>query len=431
MALEILQILASGTFGHVVLVRDGASGGLLAAKVLKDEHIENPKVLSRMRDEAALLQRLSHPHIVRIEGVREVAGRPVLLLEYIRGVPLDALLVKFESGLPPGDACEIVRLASLALHHASRTVDPLTHQPLRVIHRDLKPANVLLSDQGDLKMLDFGIAKGEFDGKESETVSAVLGAHGYLAPERLDGADDDPKGDVYAMGCVLFELLTARRIQLSLHPRAHVERLQRELMRIRPPGASAWVVHELTNLVSSMVAYEADDRPDHAAVADRLGRIVASSGYLPDLERLGRKHVGPLLDARSFETPSRHPAWEEVRFLETPTGGTPATAPPRESDLRIRDFLAEDGWHQRLPELRRLLARDPSWTARPFLDHLHRLEAGPFWRRWVGDRDARDQLVAMLEFLRSRPGPEVVDRVRPLLKHRDAEVAALARLITD
>lgn len=432
MALEIVQILASGAFGHVAVVRDTASGALLAAKVLKDEHVANTKVVRRLRDEAALLQRLSHPNIVGADGIRELRGRPVLLMEWIRGAPLDALLVRMPEGLPPGDACEIVRIAAAALSAAFHTVDPVTREPMRVIHRDLKPSNLLVSVDGELKMLDFGIAKSNFSARQSETVSVVLGAHGYLAPERLDGADDSPAGDVYALGCVLFELLTARRITLSLHPRAHVERLERELMRVRPAGASAWVVHELTGLVRAMCAYDPEERPDHADAYGVLGRVIETAGWAPDLHRLARKHVVPFLEARSFESPGRHPAWAELRsLLEERTGATPSVAPPRASDERIRSFLAEDGWHRRVDQLKRLLATDPSWTAAPFLEHLERLRAGPFWRRWMLNSGGRDELVAVLEFLGSRPGDEVSAKVRSYVRHRDPEVVALARRIAD
>jgi serine/threonine protein kinase len=430
MALEIVQIIASGTFGHVAVVRDSGSGRLLAAKVLKDEHLENSKIVHRMRDEAALLARLDHPNIVRYEGLFEVAGRPVILLEWIRGAPLDSLLVQRQQGLPPAEACQVVRLASDALYAAWHTFDPITGQPMRVIHRDIKPSNLLLSIDGQLKVVDFGIAKGNFFGKQSETVSVVLGAAGYVAPERLDGADDSPAGDVYAMGCVLFELLTARRIQLSLHPGRHVERMERHLMRLRPDGLGPRLLKDLTECVSAMVAYDPAQRPDHAEVVQALSQIMAATTWTPDLYRLATREVAPQLQERTFESPRLHPAYPGLRFLETPTGATPAGAPPRQSDERLRAFLSEDGWHLRLETLRRMLATDPSWTSAPFLEQLDRLVGGPFWKRWRQGRDTRDQLVALLEFLRARPSDEVLERARALSRHRDPEISALARELT-
>lgn len=430
MALEIVQILAAGTFGHVAVVRDTVAGDLYAAKVLKAEHLENRKLVRRIRDEALLLSRLDHPNIVGVHGIREVEGRPVLLLEWIRGAPLDALLVQNPDGLPPAEACEIIAVATAALQAAHDTFDPVSGERMRVIHRDFKPSNVLLSVDGVVKVLDFGIAKGNFVGKESETITIVLGAHGYLAPERLDGAEDAATGDIYALGCSLFELLTARRMKLSLHAPSHEERMAKELMRMPLPGTNARIVREMTDLLMGMVAYDPYDRPDHAQVIEALARIRMASGWAPDLPRLARNHVVPWLEHQTFESALRHPAYPDLRFMESPTGATPRGAPPRESDAAIRAFLATEGWQHRTDQLKRLLAADPSWTATPLLEALERLSGGRFWRRWRTDPEGREQLVALLELLRARPEPRVAKRVKPLLRHPDPEVCELARQIS-
>lgn len=430
MALEIVQILAAGTFGHVAVVRDTGAGELFAAKVLKAEHLENTKLVRRIRDEASMLSRLDHPNIVGVHGIREIEGRPVLLLEWIRGAPLDALLVRLPEGLPPAEACELIRLTSAALRAAHDSIDPVSGEPMRIIHRDFKPSNVLLSVDGVVKVLDFGIAKGNFAGKESETITVVLGAHGYLAPERLDGAEDSTAGDIYALGCSLFELLTARRMKLSLNPEAHVERMGKELMRMQLAGASARIVHDLTSLIMAMCAYDPESRPSHAGVIEGLSRVLMAAGWSPDLPRLARKHVSPYLEHQTFESAVRHPAYPDLHFLETPTGATPRGAPPRESDAAIRSFLAASDWHHRTEQLKRMLASDPTWTAAPLLEALDRLAGGRFWRRWRSDADSRDQLVAILELLRARPSPKVADRARPLMRHWDPEVCELARQIS-
>ncbi|HHO54746.1 MAG TPA: serine/threonine protein kinase [Deltaproteobacteria bacterium] len=432
MALEIVQILASGTFGHVAVVRDSSSGRLLAAKVLRDAYIANSRVIRRMRDEATLLARLSHPNIVLLESTREVEGRPLLLLEWIRGAPLNAVLARSPGGLPAPEAAEVIRLVAGALHAAWSTIDPISRQQMRVIHRDIKPSNLLLSADGVLKIVDFGIAKGDFEGRESETISVVLGAEGYVAPERLDGAPDSPAGDIYALGCVFFELLTSRRLALSLQRRRHEDQLQRGLMLVRPPDAAPKIVRSLVYLLSAMAAYEPRDRPTHAQVIRYLDRLMAEAAWQPRLDQLAHRHVLPHLADLALTRPEQHPAWAELQFLQLPTGETPTVAPPRRIDEHLRRLLAEEGWHHRPEALRHTLAIDPSWTPAPFIEALDRLlETRPWWRRrdWEHDPRIRDPIVVILEFLQTRPNDEVRRHVRRLLRHGDPEVSAMAQLV--
>jgi serine/threonine protein kinase len=433
MALEIVQILASGTFGHVAVVRDPRTTKLFAAKVLRGEHLQNEKIVARMLDEAQLLDRLSHPNIVRLEELRDVAGRPVLLLEWIRGVGLDGLVVRMPQGLPVADACEIALRATNALDAAWRSPDPHSGRPMRVIHRDIKPSNILLSVDGEVKVLDFGIAQGDFEGRQSETVSVVLGAHGYLAPERLDGAYDTPRGDVYAMGCVFYELLTGHRLRLSLHPKAHEERIERGLMQIRPPGLSPRVASQLSDLVRAMCSYYVEDRLDPVEVSGVLQPLMTGARLEPDLPRLAVRHVLPMLESRTLEPPTRHSAWSDLAFLEERTGSTPQGAPQRESDQHLANFLQQPGWPGRVGDLKRRMAGDPSFTAAPLLDALTRLESRSFWKRLVGpDSEEREQIAALLDLLRSRPDdPVVLARIRPYARHRDPELALLARQILE
>ncbi|MEZ4239833.1 MAG: serine/threonine-protein kinase [Myxococcota bacterium] len=429
MALEIVEILAAGTFGHVAVVRDSSSAVLHAAKVLRKEHLENAKLLHRMRDEAAMLERIDHPNVVRALGVREIEGRPVVLLEWVRGAPIDALLARLPDGLPPPEAVEIVRISTVALLAAYQAADPLSGRAMQVIHRDFKPSNVLLSIDGVVKVLDFGIAQGHFAGKQSETITMVLGAHGYLAPERLDGAPDAPSGDVYALGCSLFELLSGRRMKLSLNPEAHDDLMGRELIRLQPTDTNPRTLNELTELVAAMCAYDPARRPDHTEVVGALTRVLLGAGWQPNLARLARKHVVPYLEEQSFASPAEHPAYPELAFLEAPTGETPIHAPPRESDEALRAFLAGEDWHHHREHLRRILASDPSWTAAPFVEAIDRLVGGRFWRRFRDDDEAREQLLIALELLQARPGAEVTSRAKLLRGHPDPDVAILARHI--
>jgi hypothetical protein len=203
-------------------------------------------------------------------------------------------------------------------------------------------------------------------------------------------------------------------------------------MHIRPPGVSVRTVSGLADLVRRMCAYDTGDRPTHGEVVDSLERIVVEAKFVSDLPRLARRFVVPALETRSLDSPRRHPAWKELRFLESRTGHTPQGAPARQADTWLEAFLADPAWHRRGDQLRRTLALDPSWTAKPLLSALTRLENISLWARLLGPQgDDRAQLLTLLDLLRARPDPEVVARVRPYARHRDPEIALLARQITE
>jgi hypothetical protein len=173
-----------------------------------------------------------------------------------------------------------------------------------------------------------------------------------------------------------------------------------------------------------MCAYDAGQRPNYGQVLDALNRVRVHLGAAPDLERLARHHVWPILEELAFASPLRHPALPEVAFLER---GSEATAQaPRQIDAVVGKFLTRPDWFTRRGELRNLLGSDPSWTARPLLEQLDRVLASRA-RRMASEE--REQLVLLLELLRARPVPEVLERTRGLLRHADPEIAELARLV--
>ncbi len=317
MELQLERILAAGTFGWVCVVHDRTSRRRLAAKVLREEHVQNPKAVARMRDEARLLSNLDHPNIVQVFGIEEFDGRPVLLLEYVEGAPFDELLATLPAGLPPAEAIEVARQTHGALHAAWRTPARDTGNPVRVIHRDIKPGNLMVSSQGQVKVLDFGIAHGEMAGKESITVSMVLGAPGYLAPERLDGEEDRIEGDVYAMGLVLHELLTGRFMKLSLQQKNHATRMDKHMHALEIPGADTWTRQAIVDLLRRMLAYEPDDRPDHAAVVQALTMILARAQWSPNLPSWSATYVSPIAATRSSLPAAAHPQYAQLRFIES------------------------------------------------------------------------------------------------------------------
>lgn len=337
---EILEILGEGSFGTVCVAR--VNGDPLrrkvALKILKGAYTSNQKILNRTRDEARLLSRISHPNIVRVERLMDVGGRPVVVMEHVQGVSLDQLLMRFKDGLPPAIAIEVVRQSCLALHVAYNETSTEDGRPMHVIHRDMKPSNVMLSVHGEVKVVDFGIAKGEFEGREAETESVVMGSRPYMAPERLDGISDSPAVDIYSTGMSLFELLTGRTMTLSINPVNHGKALTRQLQYLRVEGMTGSGEEDLRDLVRRMCAYDRKERPPALDVARELEHLLFA---LEEPRRIGldvfaRTTVLPIYESRPRITPedATHEDPLEGEFLREVTGQLTGSGPrPRNSQL--------------------------------------------------------------------------------------------------
>jgi eukaryotic-like serine/threonine-protein kinase len=208
--------IGSGGMGEVYRAVDSRLGRDVALKVLPPELRRDAERLGRFRREARLLASLNHPNIAAIHGFEEGDGMPILALELVEGEDLAAHLA---SGRIPLDE---------ALAVAKQVVEALAEAHSKgVVHRDLKPANVKLTPDGTVKVLDFGLAKActldaatpREDPSHSPTLShggdtragVILGTAAYMAPEQATGGDVDKRADIWALGCLLFEMLAGRR----------------------------------------------------------------------------------------------------------------------------------------------------------------------------------------------------------------------------
>ncbi len=339
---EILEILGEGSFGTVCVARVTSDPlrRKVALKILKGAYAQNKKILNRTRDEAKLLSAINHPNIVRVERLMEINGRPCVVMEHVQGVSLDQLLLRFKDGLPAAVALEMVRQTSLALYAAYAEAHGENGKPLRVIHRDIKPSNVMLSIHGEVKVLDFGIARGEFDGREARTESVVMGSRPYMAPERLDGISDSPSVDVYSAGMSLFELLTGRTMSLSINPISHDQAMSRQLQFIQVPGMSQAALEDLRDLIRRMCAYTRDYRPGSAEVARDLEQLVYAIDrrYHIHLEEFARTTVLPIYETRPRVSPEE--AFSTVEdgddFFKEVTGALTGNTPTKKQPQPTR-----------------------------------------------------------------------------------------------
>lgn len=192
---EVKQRLGQGGMGVIYLARDPAIDRLVALKLLNAD-IATDDLRQRFAQEARSSGALSHPHIVTIHDFGEVEGVPYLVMEYIQGETL-AAMVKRAAPVPVAQKLRWIEQACRALGYA--------HQR-RVIHRDVKPSNLMIDEHGMVKVVDFGIARSLGGG--TTKMSMVIGTPGHMSPEQIQGGGIDARCDVFALGTVLYELLT-------------------------------------------------------------------------------------------------------------------------------------------------------------------------------------------------------------------------------
>ncbi|MFO0868412.1 MAG: protein kinase [Pirellulales bacterium] len=197
---EILRQLGQGGMGRVYLARDPRLKRHVALKMLQQVDV-NGEDLARFRLEAQAVARLQHPHLVQVFEVGEVAGRPYCVLEYAPGGSLAQKLAG--TARPPREAAQWMEKVARGVQCAHEA---------GIVHRDLKPANVLLDSHDEPKVADFGLAKRIDDQSGLTRTGMVLGTPSYMAPEQAEGRGDEvgPPADVYALGAILYELLTGR-----------------------------------------------------------------------------------------------------------------------------------------------------------------------------------------------------------------------------
>ncbi len=191
----------------------GSREGVVAIKRLHPHLASDPAFLAMMLDEARLLSRVVHPNVVSTLDVVMERGELYVVMEHVHGVTLGALLGRVHARKErprPAIVCAIARDVLLGLHAAHEATGP-SGERLSVVHRDVSPQNLLVSKDGEIKVVDFGIAKAEGRVQHTEDGS-IKGKLGYMPPEQLYGEALDRRADVYAVGVVLWEALVGERL---------------------------------------------------------------------------------------------------------------------------------------------------------------------------------------------------------------------------
>src|SRR5438552_2867258 len=197
---EIVKHVARGGMAEVFLAKDLLLDRPVALKVLFPEFASDRSFVERFRREARSAANLNHPNIVSIYAWGQEDGTYFIVVEYVEGPPLRQV-IREDGPLPAKQAAQIGVAIAAALAFAHKN---------GVIHRDVKPGNVLISPSGQVKVTDFGIARGG-DAQEALTqTGAVMGTATYFSPEQAQGRPIDPRSDVYALAVVLYEMVVGR-----------------------------------------------------------------------------------------------------------------------------------------------------------------------------------------------------------------------------
>ena len=250
---EVRRLLGEGGLGSVYLARDPLLDREVALKILKPALVSDPALHKRFQKEAVAMARLNHPNIIQIYALEQEAAVMFLVMEYLQGESLGAITAR--GALPPATALRHLRQAAAALAYA--------HQQ-GVLHRDIKAANLMVFSDGQLKVLDFGLAAVASEATMLTQAGEILGTPHYMAPEQALGKPADRRSDLYALGIVFYEMLAG---QLPFRGDSALAVLHQQVSMPLPPLPAGLAAREpqLATVLAQLTAKDPAERYQSAA----------------------------------------------------------------------------------------------------------------------------------------------------------------------
>jgi serine/threonine protein kinase len=315
---QLLRKIASGGMGQVLLARKGDEGfeKLVVLKRILPHLVEDEEFFTMFKDEAKIAMRLDHPNIVRINEFGVENNVHFIEMEYVAGEDVRRISKRATATgttIPLGIIIRIVADAAAGLDFAHKATDG-KGVPLEIVHRDVSPQNVLLGFDGSVKLIDFGVAKAA--GRSQNTATGVLkGKFPYMSPEQAEGEHLDARSDVFALGIILWELLTGKRLFKGENDLA-TQRLVRACQVPPPSTVGSNVDPQFDKIVLKALARNRENRFAELENYAVKNSIASSSGHLANfLTQLCAEQIAREADPRRFE--------EDSGLTDLDAGGLP------------------------------------------------------------------------------------------------------------
>jgi serine/threonine-protein kinase len=349
---ELLGRLAFGGMAEIFLAREPSTVGaarLIAIKRILPRVADDPQFVRMFLDEARLAVQLQHPSICHLYEFGELEGTYFIAMEWIHGAQLGKIIraARAHGGIAPELAARVISQIAEALHYAHRLRDS-SGAPLGIVHRDVSPHNIMVSYDGHVKLLDFGIAKATSQEVKTEA-GVVKGKFAYMAPEQCLGRPIDARADVFALGICLYEILAGE----TLYVRATDYETMHAVLEDSVPSAASvrkQLPPELDAIVAKALAKDPEERFKSAgAMQTALDDWQAKRGVTVNARSLAvlmaklfadQIRAGPLVDSTPFGNSvlQRAPTPEHPGAAQPESHEDPATRVGAGSTAKVPDW---------------------------------------------------------------------------------------------
>ncbi len=262
----LLDLLAQGGMAEIYRARlasaDGA-GRLIVIKRIQAGHGADQEFIQMFRSEIKVTMGFNHPNIVQLYDFGEESSQPYIAMEWVDGKNLRQFMTRFldlKQKFPIDLAVQIIEQAACGLQYAHHFKDKITGNPLNIVHRDISPQNLIISFEGSVKVIDFGIAKANTN-SEATRAGVIKGKPSYLSPEQINGDSLDGRSDIFSLGTVLWELLAGKKLFSGESDLAILKQIESCNSHVKPPSTlNPDVPPELDYIVLKSLAKQRDKR---------------------------------------------------------------------------------------------------------------------------------------------------------------------------